>query len=274
MAAPIMGVTLTSRPLGKSGRAPMCGVPHHAWQSYVGKLLRAGHKVVICDQVEAPSGKGGCQARHHARADARHRGRGRLPGAGASQLPGRGVDARRRGRPGRMRRVDRRAAAVPDAGRAARSRAAAAGAVGAADATGGRGVPLRSRARAAAPEGAARHRVSGFDRRGGGAAGDRRRRRRARVPQDQPGSGRTGVPDRPHVLARRDHAARRGHDSQPGAAGAGHPHRPHRDRDRSAGGCGTGSARRCATPNRSSSASPPWPSWHPTRRCAKPSTTP
>src|SRR5579864_8741152 len=53
VAAPIMGVTLTSRPLGKTGRAPMCGVPHHAWQSYVGKLLRAGHKVVICDQVEA-----------------------------------------------------------------------------------------------------------------------------------------------------------------------------------------------------------------------------
>ncbi len=53
IAAPIMGVQLTSRPLGKSGRAPMCGVPHHAWQSYVGKLLRAGHKVVICDQVEA-----------------------------------------------------------------------------------------------------------------------------------------------------------------------------------------------------------------------------
>ena len=57
VAAPIMGVTLTSRPLGKAGRAPMCGVPHHAWQAYVGKLLRAGHKVVICDQVEAPSGK-------------------------------------------------------------------------------------------------------------------------------------------------------------------------------------------------------------------------
>ncbi len=53
VAAPVMGVTLTSRPLGKTGRAPMCGVPHHAWQSYVGKLLRAGHKVVICDQVEA-----------------------------------------------------------------------------------------------------------------------------------------------------------------------------------------------------------------------------
>jgi DNA mismatch repair protein MutS len=56
IAAPVMGVTLTSRPLGKTGRAPMCGVPHHAWQGYAGKLLRAGHKVVICDQVE-PAGK-------------------------------------------------------------------------------------------------------------------------------------------------------------------------------------------------------------------------
>jgi DNA mismatch repair protein MutS len=54
IAAPVMGVTLTSRPLGKAGRAPMCGVPYHAWQLYVGKLLRAGHKVVICDQLEAP----------------------------------------------------------------------------------------------------------------------------------------------------------------------------------------------------------------------------
>ena len=55
VAAPIMGVQLTSRPLGKAGRAPMCGVPHHAWQMYVGRLLRAGHKVVICDQVEPAS---------------------------------------------------------------------------------------------------------------------------------------------------------------------------------------------------------------------------
>jgi DNA mismatch repair protein MutS len=58
VAAPVMGITLTSRPLGKSGRSPMCGVPHHAWQAYVGKLLRAGHKVVICDQMEAPPKKG------------------------------------------------------------------------------------------------------------------------------------------------------------------------------------------------------------------------
>jgi DNA mismatch repair protein MutS len=58
VAAPVMGITLTSRPLGKSGRSPMCGVPHHAWQVYVGKLLRAGHKVVICDQLEAATKKG------------------------------------------------------------------------------------------------------------------------------------------------------------------------------------------------------------------------
>ena len=54
-AAPIMGVTLTSRPM-RDGRQPMCGVPHHSWQSYVGKLLRSGKKVVICDQVETPAG--------------------------------------------------------------------------------------------------------------------------------------------------------------------------------------------------------------------------
>jgi len=57
-AAPILGVTLTSRPLGRSGRAPMCGVPAHAWPGYAGKLLRAGLSVVICDQVEAATGKG------------------------------------------------------------------------------------------------------------------------------------------------------------------------------------------------------------------------
>jgi DNA mismatch repair protein MutS len=50
--APIMGVTLTSRP-SREGRIPMCGVPHHSWQPYVGRLLRAGRKVVLVDQLEA-----------------------------------------------------------------------------------------------------------------------------------------------------------------------------------------------------------------------------
>ena len=51
-AAPILGITLTSRELGKGQRLPMAGVPYHAFENYVGKLLRAGLKVALCDQVE------------------------------------------------------------------------------------------------------------------------------------------------------------------------------------------------------------------------------
>jgi DNA mismatch repair protein MutS len=51
-AAPLLGITLTSRELGKGQRYPMAGVPYHAFESYVGKLLRAGIKVALCDQVE------------------------------------------------------------------------------------------------------------------------------------------------------------------------------------------------------------------------------
>ncbi len=54
-AAPILEVTLTARNRGKENEAPMCGVPHHALQMYMGKLLRAGLKVAICDQVEDPA---------------------------------------------------------------------------------------------------------------------------------------------------------------------------------------------------------------------------
>src|SRR5256884_6726701 len=52
-AAPLLGITLTSRELGKGQRYPMAGVPYHAYESYVGKLLRAGLKVALCDQVES-----------------------------------------------------------------------------------------------------------------------------------------------------------------------------------------------------------------------------
>lgn len=52
-AAPILGITLTSRELGKGQRYAMAGVPYHAYESYVGKLLRAGLKVALCDQVES-----------------------------------------------------------------------------------------------------------------------------------------------------------------------------------------------------------------------------
>src|SRR6202022_2589078 len=52
-AAPLLGITLTSRELGKGQAFSMAGVPYHAYESYVGKLLRAGLKVALCDQVES-----------------------------------------------------------------------------------------------------------------------------------------------------------------------------------------------------------------------------
>ena len=54
-AAPILEVQLTARHRGSENEAPMCGVPHHALEGYLGKLLAAGLKVAICDQVEDPA---------------------------------------------------------------------------------------------------------------------------------------------------------------------------------------------------------------------------
>jgi DNA mismatch repair protein MutS len=54
-AAPILEIALTARQRGTENEAPMCGVPHHALESYLGKLVRAGLKVAICDQVEDPA---------------------------------------------------------------------------------------------------------------------------------------------------------------------------------------------------------------------------
>ncbi len=54
-AAGLLGLTLTARQKGTDSEAPMCGVPHHAVEGYARRLLRAGHKVVLCDQVEDPA---------------------------------------------------------------------------------------------------------------------------------------------------------------------------------------------------------------------------
>lgn len=54
IAAPIFEIQLTARQKGTPSEAPMCGIPHHALDSYIGKLLAAGKKVAICDQVEDP----------------------------------------------------------------------------------------------------------------------------------------------------------------------------------------------------------------------------
>ncbi len=55
VAAEVLGITLTSRGKKESGeRIPMCGVPHHAAASYLAKLVKAGHRVAVCEQIEDP----------------------------------------------------------------------------------------------------------------------------------------------------------------------------------------------------------------------------
>ena len=54
VAARLLGITLTSRAKGDD-RVPMAGVPHHAARGYIARLVAAGHKVAICDQVELPA---------------------------------------------------------------------------------------------------------------------------------------------------------------------------------------------------------------------------
>ncbi len=50
-----LNITLTSRQKDDSGiKIPLAGVPYHALDAYLAKLVRAGHKVIICDQVEDP----------------------------------------------------------------------------------------------------------------------------------------------------------------------------------------------------------------------------
>ena len=50
-ASAILDIVLTARHKGSSNEMPMCGIPHHALENYLAKLLRAGQRVAICDQV-------------------------------------------------------------------------------------------------------------------------------------------------------------------------------------------------------------------------------
>jgi len=54
-ACGILNVVLTSRDAGKSGKAPMCGIPYHAADTYIARLIKAGQKVAVCEQIEDPA---------------------------------------------------------------------------------------------------------------------------------------------------------------------------------------------------------------------------
>ncbi|MBM3224802.1 MAG: DNA mismatch repair protein MutS [Candidatus Tectomicrobia bacterium] len=52
--ARLLELVLTSREIGKGQRVPMCGVPVHAVETYIARLIRAGCKVAVCEQMEDP----------------------------------------------------------------------------------------------------------------------------------------------------------------------------------------------------------------------------
>ncbi|HHH81000.1 MAG TPA: DNA mismatch repair protein MutS, partial [candidate division Zixibacteria bacterium] len=54
IASKVLGIALTSRNHGLSERTPLAGVPHHALERYLVKLLQAGYRVAICEQLEDP----------------------------------------------------------------------------------------------------------------------------------------------------------------------------------------------------------------------------
>jgi len=54
LASKVLGITLTKRSNGSSGDTPLAGFPHHAIDSYLPKLVRAGYRVAVCEQMENP----------------------------------------------------------------------------------------------------------------------------------------------------------------------------------------------------------------------------
>ncbi|HEY8056097.1 MAG TPA: DNA mismatch repair protein MutS, partial [Terriglobales bacterium] len=53
-AARALQITLTARNKEKGTPIPMCGVPYHAAEGYIARLIQQGHKVALCDQMEDP----------------------------------------------------------------------------------------------------------------------------------------------------------------------------------------------------------------------------
>ena len=50
----VCGITLTKRHNGSAGECPLAGFPHHQLDAYLPKLVRAGYRVAVCEQLEDP----------------------------------------------------------------------------------------------------------------------------------------------------------------------------------------------------------------------------
>lgn len=57
IAASVLDIALTSRELGRDQRVPMAGIPAHAAEPYIAKLVAAGYRVALCDQIGLPDGR-------------------------------------------------------------------------------------------------------------------------------------------------------------------------------------------------------------------------
>lgn len=57
VAARVLNIALTSRHLGRDQRVPMAGIPAHAAEPYIAKLVAAGYRVALCDQIGVPNGR-------------------------------------------------------------------------------------------------------------------------------------------------------------------------------------------------------------------------
>src|SRR5450432_1701170 len=54
IASKVLGITLTKRNNGAASSSDLAGFPHHAMDTYLHKLVKAGYRVAICDQLEDP----------------------------------------------------------------------------------------------------------------------------------------------------------------------------------------------------------------------------
>ena len=98
VAAKELQITLTSRNKEKGIAVPMCGVPYHAAEGYIGKLIRKGFKVAICEQMEDPRLAKKLVRREVTRVVTPGNGGGFVAGIGGEQLSGgAGAGGRSRG---------------------------------------------------------------------------------------------------------------------------------------------------------------------------------
>ena len=66
LASKILGIVLTKRGAGSSSEVELAGFPHHSIENYLPKLVKAGNRVAVCDQLEDPKlTKKNCQKRSY-----------------------------------------------------------------------------------------------------------------------------------------------------------------------------------------------------------------